>query len=98
MPFLIFNQSIHFSYSNFILSTTCMAFFSQEGKPEQRNWDDKEALAAKVAKKAAMKKEEEEAALQATTHKSVVKKKISKPVNNNLDDLLSAGLKKTKKK
>lgn len=70
----------------------------REGKPEQRNLDDKEALAAKVAKKAAMKKEEEETELKVPKQKSAAKKKSSKPSDHNLDDLLNVGLKKTKKK
>mmetsp|Transcript_5986 Transcript_5986/g.6970 ORF Transcript_5986/g.6970 Transcript_5986/m.6970 type:complete len:95 (+) Transcript_5986:124-408(+) len=70
----------------------------REGNPESRNLDDGVALAAKVAKKAATRKEEEDNALKATSQKTVSRKKVSKQVDSNLDDLLSVGLKKTKKK
>jgi len=72
--------------------------FLQEGNPEQRNLDDGAALAKKVAKKAAIKEEEEDLALKATSLKNNARKKVSKQADTNLDDLLSAGLKKTKKK
>lgn len=52
-------------------------------------------MAAKVAKKAEMKKAEAEAAAQAeTTKPPVVRKKVPKKKDLDLDDLLSAGLKK----
>lgn len=66
------------------------------GSVETRNMNDKAALEAKNARKSAMKKAEEEAALKAP-QKRVVKKKVTKKADPGLDDLLSAGLNKTKK-
>jgi hypothetical protein len=56
------------------------------------------ALAAKVAKKAEMKKQEEEEAAKAAANQPVVRKKVEKNKDADLDDLLSAGLGKGKKK
>ena len=90
--FNLCSNRFHFSF--------CIHYiiFIQEGNPEKRNLDDKLALAEKIAKKAAMKKEEEDMALKATLRKSSAKKKGSKKEDVSLDDLLNAGLKKTKTK
>jgi len=70
----------------------------QEGRPEQRNAADSAALAAKVARKAELKKLEEEKAANASATMPVARKKVNKKKDDNLDDLLSAGLAKGKKK
>ncbi|KAL7458058.1 hypothetical protein ACHAWC_009548 [Mediolabrus comicus] len=72
---------------------------AKEGNPEQRNANDSAALAAKVAKKAEMKKKQEEEEQRKALNKPVVvKSKAKKKEADNLDDLLSAGLSKGKKK
>jgi len=72
---------------------------SKGGDPEKRNANDKAALQAKVAKKAEMKKQQEAEAARAEANKPVVRKKTGKKKEaDNLDDLLSAGLAKGKKK
>mmetsp|Transcript_19462 Transcript_19462/g.30433 ORF Transcript_19462/g.30433 Transcript_19462/m.30433 type:complete len:99 (+) Transcript_19462:155-451(+) len=72
---------------------------SKEGKPEQRNLADSAALAAKVAKKAELKKKQEEEEQRMAGNKPVVaRSKVKKKEPAGLDDLLSAGLAKTKKK
>ena len=68
----------------------------RDGTPAQRNQDDAAKLQAKQAAKAA--KEAEEAAKAANPSKApVVRKKVPKKKDDNLDDLLNAGLKKGKK-
>ena len=71
--------------------------YMQEGRPDQRNASDAAALAAKVAKKEEMKKMEE-GQEQRQTNSTVVRKKTNKKKEADLDDLLSAGLAKGKKK
>ena len=71
--------------------------YLQEGRPDQRNASDAAALAAKVAKKEEMKKMEE-GQEQRQTNSTVVRKKTNKKKEADLDDLLSAGLAKGKKK
>ncbi|KAL7438712.1 hypothetical protein ACHAXM_006419 [Skeletonema potamos] len=72
---------------------------AKEGNPEQRNLADSAALAAKVAKKAEMKKKQEEEEQRQLANKPVVaKSKAKKKEADGLDDLLSAGLGKGKKK
>jgi len=71
----------------------------QGGNVNDRNAADKAKLEAKIAMKAAQKKADEEAADKAAGKKVITRKKGIK--NNEvagLDDLLNAGLKKTKKK
>eukprot|EP00985_Skeletonema_marinoi_P015262 scaffold7838_cov140-Skeletonema_marinoi.AAC.13 len=71
-----------------------------EGNPESRNLNDSAALAAKVAKKAEMKKKQEEEEQRNAANKPVVVKSKAKKKKEpaGLDDLLSAGLAKGKKK
>lgn len=71
---------------------------SKSGNIVDRNASDKSALEAKIARKAKQKQEEEAAAASAVT--KVVRKKGAgvKKVDEGLDDLLSAGLNKSKKK
>ena len=80
-------------------STPPSTIYSQQtGNVQDRNASDKSALEAKIARKAKQKQEEEAAAALATT--KVVRKKGAgvKKVDEGLDDLLSAGLNKSKKK
>mmetsp|Transcript_10894 Transcript_10894/g.16286 ORF Transcript_10894/g.16286 Transcript_10894/m.16286 type:complete len:99 (-) Transcript_10894:615-911(-) len=72
----------------------------KEGNPESRNLADSAALAAKVAKKAEMKKKQEEEEQRNAANKPVVVKSKAKKKKEpaGLDDLLSAGLAKGKKK
>ncbi|KAK1748212.1 hypothetical protein QTG54_000151 [Skeletonema marinoi] len=72
----------------------------KEGNPESRNLNDSAALAAKVAKKAEMKKKQEEEEQRNAANKPVVVKSKAKKKKEpaGLDDLLSAGLAKGKKK
>ena len=70
---------------------------TQEGRPEDRNASDKEALAKKVA----AKKEREAAAAAAAAAeegKTQVVRKAKPKKDAGLDDLLNAGLSATKKK
>ena len=70
----------------------------KEGRPDQRNAADAAKLAAKVEAKRA---KEAAAAQQADTGPTKVvvpKKKLTTVKNDNLDDLLSAGLTSGKKK
>ncbi len=55
-------------------------------------------MAAKVARKAELKKLEEEKAANASASIPVARKKVNKKKDDNLDDLLSVGLGKGKKK
>jgi len=73
---------------------------TKEGNPESRNLADSAALAAKVAKKAEMKKKQEEEEQRNAANKPVVVKSKAKKKKEpaGLDDLLSAGLAKGKKK
>eukprot|EP01083_Nonionella_stella_P132087 401532_1 len=69
------------------------------GNVNDRNAADKLKLEAKIAMKAAQKKADEEAAAKDAGKKVITRKKgIKKNEVAGLDDLLSAGLKKTKKK
>ena len=68
---------------------------TREGTPSQRNSDDKNALLAKIEAKKA--KAAADAQNQASTKAPVARKKVPKK-DDNLDDLLNAGLKKGKKK
>ncbi len=69
------------------------------GNVQDRNAADKQKLEAKIAMKAKQKKEQEEAAANEAGKKVIVRKKgLKKEDPTGLDDLLSAGLKKTKKK
>ena len=70
----------------------------QKGNPADRNASDGTALEAKIALKAAQKKAEEESGANASATKRVVRKKVPKKADDGLDDLLSAGLNKPKKK
>jgi len=67
------------------------SLLSQDGRPEQRNANDSDALAAKVAMKAEMKKKQEEEEANAVSNAPVVRKKKKKEVDS-LDDLFSAAL------
>mmetsp|Transcript_2101 Transcript_2101/g.3972 ORF Transcript_2101/g.3972 Transcript_2101/m.3972 type:complete len:97 (-) Transcript_2101:290-580(-) len=64
---------------------------AKDGRPEQRNANDSDALAAKVAMKAEMKKKQEEEEANAVSNAPVVRKKKKKEVDS-LDDLFSAAL------
>jgi hypothetical protein len=72
----------------------------REGTPGQRNDNDKIALLAKLEAKKAEKAAETERAASGTKP-AVVPKKVSKKKEENIDDLLGAGLaakgKKSKK-
>lgn len=70
---------------------------AKEGRPEQRNLSDSAALAEKVARKAEMKKAQEEDAATNVSSQPVVRKKVPKKKNDDLDDLLGAGLSKVSK-
>lgn len=78
-------------------SDTCTIYYSQEGRPDQRNLADSAALAAKVAKKAEMKQKQEEEALKSASNIPVVRKKVSTKKEDDLDALLSVGLPGKKK-
>lgn len=75
----------------------CKPVILQEGRPEQRNLSDSAALAEKVARKAEMKKAQEEDAATNVSSQPVVRKKVPKKKNDDLDDLLGAGLSKVSK-
>mmetsp|Transcript_50795 Transcript_50795/g.99309 ORF Transcript_50795/g.99309 Transcript_50795/m.99309 type:complete len:91 (-) Transcript_50795:326-598(-) len=66
----------------------------KEGRPEARNLNDAAALSAKVALK---QKKMEEMKGNITVDRTIVKPKKKKVAKESLDDMLSAGLKKTKK-
>lgn len=66
----------------------------REGKPLQRNEDDKAALQAKIAAKKAQKAAENNAE---PTKAPVVRKRVPKKNDENFDDLLNAGLSNGKK-
>lgn len=78
-----------------IATILTLKFPSQEGRPADRNAEDKLKLEAKVAaKREKLSKEEQQ---QSNTKAPIVRKK--KDVKNaSLDDLLDAGLTKGKKK
>jgi len=67
----------------------------REGTPLQRNDNDKAALQAKIEAKKA--RQEAEAVAASSTKAPVARKKVAKK-EDNLDDLLNAGLSKKKGK
>jgi hypothetical protein len=91
--FLIFTHGISVPFS--LTITLC----TQGGDPLKRNENDKAALEAKIAAKAA-KKAAEEANAAAASNGPIPRKKstTTKKADNNLDDLLSAGLSSNKKR